>query len=430
MTDIKFIHIADVHLDSPLDRIRRLDESTAARLQQASRTSLENVVQTALDRQVDAVIIAGDLFDGPVKDASAGLWVDSQFKRLSRAGIPVVLIRGNHDAHNGSVRLIQWSGKTSELGVDRAETIVLDQAGLAIHGQSFGARAQQSDMTVGYPNPIKGLFNIGMLHTSLAGSSAHDVYAPTSVNVLESKGYDYWALGHIHQRSLKSLGTQAYIGYSGNTQGRHIREPGPKGLNLVQLQDGKLASVQFVPTDSLRWAELELDVGPLELMAQIEDLLEEQVHPLLAKMEDRYLALRIRLTGATALHGPLNSLGAIDKLADLLSQRLSEFGPVWLERIKLATSHLDTMHGFDVDLPLHYLDQVADGWQKDEVAHRQLEKILDELLKNCRQELDPIQWPLASQQSLRHEELQRMVAAARDLVLSRLSAGSHETMDS
>lgn len=419
--DFKFIHAADVHLDSPLDQLRRLDPSAADRLQHASRRSLEKIIETAIENKVAAVVIAGDLFDGPVKDAGAGLWVDSQFKRLGRANIPVVLIRGNHDAQSNARRVVHWSDSVRVLGNDAPETMMLDHVGLAIHGQSFGARAEMSDMAASYPNPVSGYFNVGLLHTSLAGSAAHDVYAPTTIAALESKGYDYWALGHIHQRSTQSLSSKCYVGFSGNTQGRHIREPGPRGFNLVDVIDGQLSRVDFVASDSLRWYEVSLDLSDLDSLGDIEDLLQPTIDPLLEQADGRGLAVRVRLTGATQLHRDLTTVGFLDKLSDTLSMRMSEMGEVWLEKVKLYTRPPESALSAELDLPLKYLSQVTDELVNDTGTRGQLMESLEELMRKSRQELLPIDSPLVVD-NLREAEVLRLLLSARDLVLSRLSS--------
>lgn len=416
----RFIHTADVHLDSPLDQLRRLDQSAAARLQQASRRSLELIVETAIERRVDAVIVAGDLFDGPVKDAGAGLWVDSQFKRLIRANIPVVLIRGNHDAQSNARRIVQWSSGVRMFGTDAPESVVFEQAGLAIHGQSFGARAETNDLTTCYPKPLTGLFNIGVLHTSLAGSAAHDVYAPTTIAALESKGYDYWALGHIHQRSQRSLSERCFIGFSGNTQGRHIREFGPKGFNLVEVVDGRMQQIEFVPCDSLRWHEIHLNCSQVELLGDIEDQLPAVVEPLAQEADGRSLAVRIRLVGATPLHRELTSPGTLDRLADTLSHRLREYGEIWLEKLKLFTQPLQARVAVELDLPLKYLSQVTDELVSDVSLRGEMLESLEELLRKSRQELLPIDSPLVTD-SARDAELLRLLSSAQALILSRLT---------
>lgn len=417
----KFIHAADVHLDSPLDGLRRLDQSTANRMQQASRRSLETIIQTALDQQVDAVLVAGDLFDGPVKDAGAGLWVDSQFKRLVRADIPIVLIRGNHDAQSNARRVVHWSEGVRMLGSEAPETLLIDKAGLAIHGQSFGARAELNDMALAYPRPVTGLFNIGMLHTSLAGSAAHDVYAPTTVTALESKGYDYWALGHIHQRSTASLSSQCYVGFSGNTQGRHIRESGPRGFNMVEVVDGRLASVEFVASDSLRWYEVNLNLNEVDSLGDIEDLLQPVMEGMVERADGRTLAIRVRLSGSTCLHRELTSLGTLEKLSDTLSMRLNEIGDIWLEKVKLYTRPPESSLSVELDLPLKYLSQVTAELIQDQGMMTQLSDTLEELFRKSRQELLPIDSPLVADVA-REQELLRLLQSARDLVLSRLSS--------
>ncbi len=260
MSRIRFLHAADVHLDSPLCSLRNLDEVTASQLHRASRRSLERIVQVAIEKKVAALVIAGDLFDGPVRDAGAGLWVESLFKRLVREGIAVVLIRGNHDAVSNASRVTNWPEGIFELSSEAAHTVQLDAARLAIHGQSFGARAESKDLAQSYPQAVMGYFNIGLLHTSLAGSSQHDSYAPTSIDLLESKGYQYWALGHIHQRTEQSLSKKCWIGYSGNTQGRHVRECGAKGCYLVHVEDNHLEKMEFIPTDSVRWHLVTVDL--------------------------------------------------------------------------------------------------------------------------------------------------------------------------
>ncbi|QDV25064.1 metallophosphoesterase family protein [Aureliella helgolandensis] len=425
MTQTRFIHVADVHLDSPLAALKRGDESTGELLERASRRSMELLVQNAIEHDVSAVVIAGDLFDGPVKDAGAGLWVESQFRRLTREKIPVVLIRGNHDAQSGAGKVIEWPTGVHELGAKAPESILLEAAGLAIHGQSFGARSETRDLAVNYPDRVGGLYNLGVLHTSLSGSSQHDTYAPTSVSILESKGYDYWALGHIHVRSPESLSERSWIGYSGNTQGRHIRESGPKGCQLITLQDGELLSNEFLPTDSLRWYELELDLSQVEHLGDIEEVLESAALPYVESSEGRSLAMRVRLMGATPLHAELTRSGTVQRLGQTLGARLAELGTVWLETIKISTRPTSAPAIEDLVLPLRYLQTVTSELQENPVQRAELESVLEELLKKTRSELAESGWPLALQGE-QDAELTRLIGSAHDLLVARLASEEAE----
>ncbi len=416
------MHAADVHLDSPLCSLRSLDEATAAQLHRASRRSLELIVQAAIDHQVSAVVFAGDLFDGPVKDAGAGLWVESQFKRLVREKIAVVLIRGNHDAVSNAQRVLKWSDGIYELSSDRPESVLVEEARLAIHGQSFGARAESSDLAAAYPAPVMGFFNIGLLHTSLSGSSQHDSYAPTSLALLESKGYQYWALGHIHQRTERSLSDKCWIGYSGNTQGRHVRECGAKGCYVVHVQDNQIEKMDFVPTDSLRWNLVSVNLQHAERLSEIEDLVDDALCPLLAEARGASAAsaVRLHLEGNTALHAELTVPETLEHLNETLAARVHQLGDVWLESIKVRTHPARVVaSSADLDLPLKYLSQITDEVREDEALRKELQSSLDELLKKARVELAEVGWPLV-QDGSRDDELLALIGQAEDLLVSRL----------
>ncbi len=418
-----FLHVADVHLDSPLYKLQRVDPKLAEQLYAASRSSFETVINEAIRHKVNAVVIAGDLFDRDVKDVGSRLWVESQFQRLTRVDIPVVLIRGNHDWQLGK-NASQWPDGVHELGSEHAETILLESAGLAIHGQSFGARTENRDLTLEYPGAAAGMFNVGVLHTSLAGTQNHDTYAPTTIETLESKGYDYWALGHIHARSDQSLSQKCYVGYSGNTQGRHIREPGAKGCQLVQIADGQLSNIEFLPSDMLRWQEIELDLSTLSSVVEIEDLVEQNANELLATSEGRSLAVRLRLTGSTSLHGVLTKFGYREQLADIENQLPLTCGPVWLEKIVIdSLPELFEVESDAALMPLKYVDQVTQEFRQSEQSQLELKEVVEQLLRKARSELSAYHWPLADPE-LQDGELLKVIEQAEMLLAGRLSMTS------
>ena len=425
MSDQKFIHVADVHLDSPLANLKRVDEAVAERMQQATRQSLENVAALAMEHEVAAVAIAGDLFDGPVKDASAGLWVESLFKRLNRAGIQVVLIRGNHDAVSNACKVSNCSKHVHELSSQRPETFILDKAGIAFHGQSFGARAQTQDLAAAYPDPKMGLCNVGLLHTSLSQPGTHDTYAPTTIATLENRGYEYWALGHIHVRSQQSLSEKCYIGYSGNTQGRHIRETGAKGCHLVSVLDGKIASVEFLPTDMLRWEEMRVDITGLEHLRDIEDRVADQAIPLYESADGLPLAMRIQLVGSTTLHAELTRSGCVDRLSESTARRLREVGNIWVESVKIASEPFLEKRTTDVLQPIKYLSRVAEECRSDKFLRSELEDSLEELFKKARRDLSEYGLPIAKGDAL-DEELNHYIRQAEDMLVARLVGGEQD----
>ena len=395
MTDFRFIHAADIHLDSPLDHLRSLDAATARRVAAASRRSVETIVATAIEHQVAALIIAGDLFDGPVRDASAALWIDSQFRKLRTAGIDVVLIRGNHDALSNACRSVKWSTGVYQLGADKATTHVIDSCGLAVHGQSFAARAVLENIAAAYPEAFDGYFNVGVLHTSLSGNSGHDTYAPTSVDVLDGRGFDYWALGHIHQRTVESLSSRCWVGFSGNTQGRHVRECGPKGCNLVHVRDRQVERVEFIATDTVRWYEIPVDVSELDMLVDLSDLVCGACEGLLNDQAGRQLAVRVRLTGASKLHTLLADSIARERISETLSSKLRDLGSMWLESIRVETrTPRSAQQRPDLELPLGTLREIASDIQSEPALQKQLLKSLEELGRKARGALSATDWQL------------------------------------
>ena len=230
---MKFIHAADIHLDSPLVGLSAYPDAPAERLRTATREAFERLVARAIEEQVDFMVIAGDLYDGDWKDYHTGLFFVRQMGRLRQAGITVYLLYGNHDAESEVTRSLQLPDNVQVFPARRAETFRIAALQVALHGQSFKHAATTDNLVPGYPAPVPGWLNIGVLHTALEGNAEHARYAPCSVAELQVKGYQYWALGHVHEHWVQR--GDVTMAYPGNLQGRHIREQGARG---ALLRDG------------------------------------------------------------------------------------------------------------------------------------------------------------------------------------------------
>ena len=202
LTSFRFIHTADIHLDSPLKGLAGQEGSSADRIRTATREAFENLVGLALQEEVAFVIIAGDLYDGDWRDYQTGLFFVGQVGRLAAAGIPVFLLYGNHDAESQITRRLVLPENVKTFSARNPETFELEDLGVALHGQSFRQRDISDNLVPAYPEPIAGKFNIGVLHTGLGGMGGHANYAPCTLDDLVNKGYDYWALGHVHQATV------------------------------------------------------------------------------------------------------------------------------------------------------------------------------------------------------------------------------------
>ena len=344
MTTRRILHAADVHLDSPLQKLDAYDDAPVEQIRGASRRALENLTDLAIERQVDLVVVAGDLYDGDWPDQNTGLFFVKQASRLVRENIPVVVIRGNHDAANKMTSSLPMpknpDGSQIMLDENRVDLREFDAIGVAVHGRSYRKRAETGDMAGEYPAPLGGRFNLGLLHTGLSGLEGHDPYAPCTPQQLADKEYDYWALGHIHLRGEHQVDGAAPVVFSGNIQGRHIRESGPKGCVIVDVDSRGRCERSFEPLDVVRWQTCCLDASNLSHPDELMDGFEAWLKEAQDEVGDRLLVTRVEVTGDSALHAKLmRSQVALESSLRAIAINQGG-GQVWLERLKVRTSPL------------------------------------------------------------------------------------------
>ena len=327
---MKFLHAADIHLDSPLTGLRARGDLPDAVIRHCTRRAFTAMIDLARAEDVAFVVIAGDLDDGGWKDFSTGLFFAEEMRRLGR---PCFLLRGNHDARSLITRNLALPPNVREFSSRTCETISLPELGVALHGHSFLNRAVPEDLSAGYPAPSQGMLNIGVLHTSAEDPGDHETYAPCRVANLTLKGYDYWALGHIHTRRV--LAERPWIVFPGNLQGRHPRETGPKGCTLVTIEDREVVAVEPRWVDVLRWAALEVDATGADV-ATLTGRIADAVGAVLASADDRPVLVRVTLTGATALHGRLQ--GDTERLAaECRNAAIEVDGALFVESVRVRT---------------------------------------------------------------------------------------------
>lgn len=332
----RFIHTADFHLDSPLRGLATRNGAPADALRGASRRALDNLIELAISERVDFIIIAGDVYDRDWKDYHTALFFRSRMAMLEEAGIPVFLIAGNHDAASVISKKLGLPENVTYFSSKAAHTFEPDGWPVAVHGMSFPNRAVDENLVPRYPAPVAGKFNIGILHTSLAGHAGHDTYAPCTAEELTAKGYDYWALGHIHQPAV--IRENPWIVYPGNLQGRHARECGERGCRVVTVNDDlEVTECAWQVLDVARWAAITVDLDGAGSMAEVIRLTRSHLGLAVEAAGDRLLAARVTFTGTTSLHGTLCSRP--DQLDAEVEACAQDFGGgrVWIERVKLET---------------------------------------------------------------------------------------------
>jgi DNA repair protein SbcD/Mre11 len=371
---ISFLHAADIHLDSPLKGLERYENAPVDRMRRATRRAFERLIDLAVDKRVNFVLIAGDLYDGDCRDYNTGLFLTRQLGRLRDEKIPVFIIAGNHDAANKMTRVLPMPDNVRILGHDRPETVWMKDLDVAIHGQSFGRPAVTENLAAGYPAAERGYINIGLLHTGLGGMNGHERYAPCTLDELKFKGYDYWALGHIHAREV--LCREPAIVFAGNVQGRHARETGPKGCLHTTIGSDHSAQHVFHRLDQVRWERGQVDLSGVETETDVLGRTANVLDEMMAKeaAQESLLAVRLAFSGTTPLHGRLFS--DPDRFAASIRAIATERGGdrLWIEKVELQVQPpcQTTM----VDGPIEELRAVLDQLRADPTL---LEPVLGEL---------------------------------------------------
>jgi exonuclease SbcD len=341
---VKFIHTADIHLDSPLKGLEVHEDAPVEEIRGATRRAFDNLIDLAIEEEVDFILIAGDLYDGDWKDYNTGLFFSARMGRLYKYGIKVFIVSGNHDAASQLTKTMPLPDNVTLFSPKKPQSVKLDDLGVIIHGQSYSYRAVTENLASQYPQYDSNYFNIGLLHTSLTGREGHEDYAPCTLDDLKSKGYDYWALGHVHKREI--ISKEPWIVFPGNIQGRHIKETGAKGASLVSVEDGRIIKVEALELDVLRWVICQVDLSECETSEKVYDVVRQALEQELDQVDGKLLAIRLVLTGSCPVHGKL--LDQTTQWTEGFRSIAVQFGDMWLEKVKFQTTRkvsLEEMFG-------------------------------------------------------------------------------------
>lgn len=332
----KFIHAADLHIDSPLHGLERYEGAPVDEIRGATRRAFNSLVDLAISESVEFILLAGDLYDGDWKDYNTGLYFIEKMGRLRDVGIKVFIIAGNHDAASQISKQLRLPDNVKYFSTSKPEKEIIEALDVAIFGQGFATRAVTEDISQAYPQGDSHLFNIGLLHTCLDGKPGHEPYAPCTVDGLRSKGYQYWALGHIHQREV--ISEEPWIIFPGNIQGRHIRELGNKGCSIVTVENGEVHSVEHYDLDVLRWARCTVSAEDSETVDDVYEKARHELQNTLDLSGGRPVAARLCIDGSTRAHARLCAEAEhwIQEFRGLATG-LGGAG-IWLEKVLLETT--------------------------------------------------------------------------------------------
>jgi exonuclease SbcD len=415
MSSFKFIHCSDLHIDSPFKGISTVDESLGERLRSSTLKSFHNIVDLAINEQVDALIIAGDVFDGADKSLKAQLNFCSELDRLSEKQIPSFIAHGNHDPLDTWSTSLKWPKEVTVFNGEEVESFSIKKNGkeaARIYGISFSHRDVFENLALKFQRKHQEGFGVAVLHANVGGNKDHGKYAPCSIEDLIAQDMDYWALGHVHNRQIFRQSDPVII-YPGNSQGRNIKETGAKGCCLITLQNSSSPSVQFFATDVIRYFSEELDLNNCASLNEAVELVSSHCDNLSEKAEGRDIIVRLTLVGRTPIHKDLLDSKNFEDFQEEIQEALNNRDPMIGVELKLKTNEI-----IDIDDLRSKSGFVADLIQLFDKAEKS-EDHLDEL----RQDILPLLKSWGGHKGLNevsNSELRELLLMAQDRVIGQL----------
>ena len=337
---IRFVHAADLHLDSPFTGLKAAAPADVANaLYHATFDAYENIINLCISEQVDALLVAGDVFDGADRSLRAQLKFVEGLKKLDTEGIRSFVCHGNHDPLDGWQARLDYPPGCRRFGPEwEAVPVFEDPDRALIHGISYRKRDVTENLALRLGNVDPGPFSIGLVHGNVGNNPEHGAYAPCSLDDLAQSGVHYWALGHVHTRQVLNERGPTVV-YPGNPQGRHPNETGARGVYLVEVDDGGNVGLDFRPMDTVRWARLDSDIAALDTEQDLLDALHKGMQALLDGADGQSVVVRVRLTGRGELNRKLRRPNMIEDLVEAINGEWDERSPfVWCERIEDASA--------------------------------------------------------------------------------------------
>ncbi len=332
---VKFLHLADIHLASPFKGLRTINDHIAHSLREATFAAFSKAIDLCIKERLDFLLIAGDIYDDADRSLSAQLRFRDELARLSEASIPSYIVFGNHDPLSGWAAMLDWPPLVHIFRKPEVEVVTVTRQGkdiAHIYGLSFAQSEVRENLARKFQRQPGGPFAIALLHCNVGKNTGHEPYAPCSLADLTAAGFDYWALGHVHQQ--KVLHQQPLIVYPGNIQGRHPGEDDARGGYLVKIDARGKARASFVPLDRVRWYIEEISTATIDNEQVLLDELAAHCEQIRHKAEGRSVVVRFILKGRSRLHYSLQRPGFIGDLEERLRGQLGVAQPfAWVERV-------------------------------------------------------------------------------------------------
>jgi exonuclease SbcD len=350
-----FVHAADLHLDSPFKGLTKVPASVKDRLRESTFRSFARVVETALREEADFVVLAGDLYDAADRSLRAQLRLQRMLTELTGAGIGVYIVHGNHDPESGRQARLDWPAGVHVFGSGAVECKAAyrrdGEWAANIYGISYPTPAVSDNLALRFARNEGAPFHLALLHGNVDGDSSHDNYAPCRLAELTAAGFDYWALGHVHERRV--LHEYPHVVYPGNVQGRSVRETGPRGAYLVRVADTGMVDMQFRDTAEVLWMEIVVSIEGAEREQELKERLLCAAEEAGSTAGGRPVVIRLRLEGRGLLHDTLLQETAAEEWLEELQESLgSPDGRedwIWPESLSVRTRGMADYEGMSAE---------------------------------------------------------------------------------
>jgi DNA repair exonuclease SbcCD nuclease subunit len=335
MTRIRFVHAADLHLDTPFEGIGRTAPHVAEALRDASLEAWDALVRLAIDHRALFLLIAGDIYDGASRGVRAQLRFCRGLERLSDHGIRVFIVHGNHDPLDGWSAIRKWPSGVTVFGSEKVEAVPVELDGVrvaTVYGVSYPRREVFDNLALRFHRGPEPGLHVGLLHCNVGGHPEHAGYSPCSFDDLHRTGLDYWALGHVHRHQATYEDRQTIV-YPGCLQGRSARacDEGPKGAVVLEADDTGVRSMEFVPVDRVRYISTEVDVSDVEDLRALQHLLVQRAAEVRETHRPAGVLVKIMLVGRSEVHRDLSRQGARAELLKTVREETTASDPLfWL----------------------------------------------------------------------------------------------------
>jgi len=340
MDGFRFIHTADLHLDSPFKGLTHIPNHHYKQMRNSTFFAFQQIIQYCLDYQVDFLLISGDVYDLQDHSLKAQVYFLNGLEKLNENGIQVYVVHGNHDAVDQLKSWLNWPENVHFFSSDHVEVKSYRKQNkevARIFGRSYPTRAFKENIVDQYKaDKTADVFQIGLLHTNVDGNSEHDVYAPSSLKELLDSAMDYWALGHIHKKQLLSKRYPTVV-YPGNPQGRHMKETGIKSCVLVEVENKEVSNITWLPTSQIVWEKVAVNLEKAENLHEVLHLIQSELDQLRANIKVPSI-VRVFLTGNTKLHHELSQGESLENIQMIVNDVYSKEDVwTWIESVVLAT---------------------------------------------------------------------------------------------